>query len=57
MPNDNEQRVRTRTLNWREMAQRAWGKDWKKPDPAYEFSGGRTFDEPKQGGPYTPQEE
>lgn len=48
----NEQRVRTRTLSWREIAQKAWGKEWNKPEPAYQFSGGRTFDDPKNGGPY-----
>lgn len=47
----NEQRVRTRNLSWREIAQKAWGKEWNKPEPAYEFSG-RKFDEPKTPGPY-----
>lgn len=50
---DNQQRVRTRDLSWRELVQKAWGKDWNKPDPAYEFPG-HTFDDPKQGGPYDP---
>ena len=56
MPNDNDQLVRTRELSWREIVQRTWGKEWTKPDPAYEFSSGRTFEEPTQGGPYGPQE-
>jgi hypothetical protein len=29
----------------REMAQKAWGKDWAKPEPGYEFSNGRKFDD------------
>lgn len=40
---DNEQRVRTRELSYKELVQKAWGKDWKKPEPAYEFHG-RTFE-------------
>lgn len=40
---DNEQQVRTRELSYKELVQKTWGKDWKKPDPAYEFSG-RTFE-------------
>lgn len=52
---NNEQLVHFRTLSLKEMAQKAWGKDWNKPEPAYEFTG-RTFDDPKQGGPYTPAE-
>lgn len=53
---NEEQKVRTRTLNWDEIVKKSWGKDWTKPDPAYEFSGNRTFDDPKVGGPYTPEE-
>jgi hypothetical protein len=51
MTTDNQQLVHTRTLDWREMVQRSWGKDWTKPEPAYEF-GSRTLDDPKDGGPY-----
>jgi hypothetical protein len=29
-----------------ELARKAWGKDWTKPDPAYEFSNGRNFEQP-----------
>lgn len=43
LPDDQEQRVRTRTLSWEEMVRKAWGKDWNKPDPAYEFNG-RVFE-------------
>jgi len=50
-------RVQTRQLSWKELCQKAWGKEWTKPDPGYEFSGGRTFETPKQGGPYTPAED
>lgn len=34
----------TSQLDWRSLCQRAEGKDWTKPDVAYEFSNGRTFD-------------
>ena len=31
-----------------------WGKKWNEPEVAYEFSGGRKFDDPGvNGGPYT----
>jgi hypothetical protein len=43
--------VQVRTLDWKEMVMRSWGKDWTKPDPAYEFTN-RTFEDPKDGGPY-----
>lgn len=39
IPNDQEQRVRTRELSWREMCQKSWGKDWDEPEVAYEFHG------------------
>lgn len=51
MPDDNTQLVRTRNLDWKEIVQNSWGKDWTKPDPGYEFTN-RTFDDPKNGGPY-----
>lgn len=51
MATDNSQMVRTRTLSWREIVQKAWGKEWTKPEPAYQFTN-RTFDEPKTPGPY-----
>lgn len=51
MPADNDQQVRTRTLSWEEICRKAWGKEWTKPDIAYEFSG-RKFEDPKVGGPY-----
>lgn len=54
--NSNEALVKTRTLNWKEIVMKQWGKDYHKPDPGYEFSNGRKFDDPKQGGPYGEQE-
>lgn len=48
---DNTNRVRTRDIDWKQMVLQRWGKDWAKPDPAYEFTG-KTFEEPKNGGPY-----
>lgn len=42
--NPNYQQVRTRDLSWQELCQKAWGKDFKKPDPSYEFSNGRVFE-------------
>jgi hypothetical protein len=50
--NGNEQRVKTRTLSWKEIVLKRLGKDASKPDPGYEFSGGRKFDTPQNGGPY-----
>lgn len=44
MPNDNEQQVQFRTLSWEEIVKKAWGKEWNKPDVAYEFSSGRKYD-------------
>jgi hypothetical protein len=38
-------------LNWKALVQRAWGKDYTKPDPGYEFTG-RKFDDNPRGGPY-----
>ena len=55
MATDNEQLVRTRTLSWEELARKAWGQEWTKPEIAYEFTG-RKFEEPKQGGPYNPED-
>lgn len=49
--NDNEQLVRVRTLNWKELVLKRWGKDYAKPEPGYEFTG-RKFDTPTNGGPY-----
>jgi len=53
MTTDN--RVQVRTLDWKEMVQKSWGKDWAKPEIAYEF-GGRKFEDNPNGGPYTPEE-
>lgn len=49
-------KVRTRTLDWKEIVQRTWGKDWTAPEVAYEFTN-KKFNDPKQGGPYTPSED
>jgi hypothetical protein len=49
--NGTEALVKTKTINWKELVLKKWGKDWAKPDPAYEFTG-KTFEAPKQGGPY-----
>ncbi len=50
--NGTEQLVRTRTLSWKEIVLKKLGKDANKPDPGYEFSNGRNFETPKDGGPY-----
>ncbi len=42
---DNEAQVRFRQLSWEEMCRKAWGKEWNKPEVAYEFSSGRKFDD------------
>ena len=44
--------VRIRTLDWKELVLKAWGKEWNKPEKVYEFTQ-RTFTEPKVGGPYS----
>ncbi len=51
--NGTEQLVRTRTLSWKEIVLKKLCKDANKPDPGYEFSNGRKFDTPKEGGPYS----
>jgi hypothetical protein len=50
--NGTEQLVKTRTLSWKEIVQKSLGTDKSKPEPGYEFSGGRKFDTPNNGGPY-----
>lgn len=52
----SEQRVVTRQLDWKEIVQRMWGKDWTKPEPAYEFTD-RKFEDNPRGGPYEVDEE
>lgn len=54
---NNDQLVKFRTLNWKEICQKAFGKDWAKPEPGYEFSGNRKFDTPADGGPYAEEQE
>jgi hypothetical protein len=53
-----QQLVHTSTRTWKEIVQRAAGKDSNKPDIAYEFSNGRKFeDRGANGGPYQPSED
>lgn len=40
---DNEQRVKTREVSYKDIVQKVWGKDWNKPEVVYEF-GGRQFE-------------
>jgi hypothetical protein len=53
MPNDNEQRVHFKDIDWKQMVLQRWGKEYTQPDPGYEFSNGRKFETPKDGGPYS----
>ena len=42
-------KVTTRTTSWLDLAQRAWGGEFKAPDHGiYEFSNGRKFDSTDQ---------
>ena len=34
-----------RTINWGAMVRRAWGRSWHKPEIAYRFQNGRTFND------------
>ncbi len=36
--------VTTRTITLRELVQKAWGKEWTKPETVYQFSNGRKFE-------------
>jgi hypothetical protein len=49
---DSQQLVRVRNLSWEEICRRSWGKEWTKRETAYEFSGGRKFEDAIEGGPY-----
>lgn len=43
-----------KTLDWKALVYKALGTSRSKPDPAYVFSNGRTFnDRGTAGGPYT----
>lgn len=53
--NDTGNRVRTRTVDWKQLVNERLGEEKNKPDPGYEFSNGRKFETPKQGGPYGEQ--
>jgi hypothetical protein len=53
MTDDSDNRVRVREFDWAQLVRDKWGKDWTKPEPAYEFSGGRTMDDNPRGGPYS----
>lgn len=48
--------VRVKTFTMLELARKSWGKDWTKPDPGYEFTGGSKFETPQSGGPYAPED-
>lgn len=40
-------------IDWLTLVQKSWGKEWKKPDIAYEWSNGRKFeDTTEQGGSF-----
>ena len=39
------QLVTTRELSWGDIVRKMEGKAWNKPEIAYEFSGGRTFED------------
>lgn len=49
---NNTPQVKTRIIDWKSLVQKKCGKEYTKPDPGYEFSNGRKFDDPKRGGPY-----
>lgn len=40
----SDQRVTTQTVNYKDLVVKAEGKDYKKPEPSYEFSNGRKFE-------------
>jgi hypothetical protein len=42
MPN-NESDAKFTVLDWNAEVKKAWGPEWNKPEPAYEFSNGRKF--------------
>jgi hypothetical protein len=48
-----------REIDYAAMVRRKWGKEWNKPETAYEFSNGRKFqDTTQQGGSfYVPHEQ
>ena len=56
MTDDSDNRVRVREFDWAQLVRDKWGKDWNKPDPAYEFAG-RTFEDNPRGGPYSENDE
>lgn len=37
--------VKTRIINWAAEVRKEWGEDWNKPEPAYQFSNDRKFDD------------
>ena len=45
--------VQTRTIDYAAWVRKLWGKEWNKPDTAYEFSNDRKFeDTTEQGGSF-----
>lgn len=47
---DESTAVRIRVLSWADLVRRAEGENLNKPEPAYEFSNGKKFDTPSDGG-------
>jgi hypothetical protein len=48
-----ENKVQSRDIDYSSLVRRQWGKEYKKPDTAYEFSNGRKFeDTTEQGGSF-----
>jgi hypothetical protein len=43
----SDNKVQSRTIDYGAMVRKQWGKEWNKPEIAYEFSNGRKFDETK----------
>lgn len=47
-----EQKVTTKVISFSELVRVRWGKEWSKPEIAYEFSNGRKFEEPRNPSVY-----
>lgn len=41
-----------REINYGALVRQQWGDEWLRPDIAYRFSNGRTFDNPNPGALY-----
>lgn len=45
--------MNTKTINWKTLVQKYWGKKWGEKEVVYQFSNGRKFvDTGTNGGPY-----